>query len=306
MKAMIIITYGPPETLTLSEVDDPGDLKNGEILVEIHASSVNPVDCKIRSGKFKFLTGRKFPKILGGDFAGIVLESKSPKYIEGDEVFGLANYFKGGGYAEKIVVTEKNLSLKPKNMDLSESAVLPLVGLASIQALTKKARIKEGDRILINGCSGGVGSTAVQLAKYYNSEVTGVCSTKNLEFSRSLGVDKVIDYTKEPVIDQVLYDIIFDTIGNLKFGQAKKTLKPKGTFVTTATSFNLVLLSLLHKVKMVNAKPSDSDLKLLADISSKGFIRPVIDKVYNLTELPEAHKYSETGRVRGKLSIVIK
>ena len=121
-------------------------------------------------------------------------------------------------------------------MDLSASAVLPLVGLTCIQALTKKTGIKEGDRILINGCSGGVGSTAVQLAKYYNVEVTGVCSTKNLDFSKTLGVDKVIDYTKEPVIGHVLYDIIFDTIGNLKFGQAKKALKPKGTFVTTVKS----------------------------------------------------------------------
>lgn len=132
--------------------------------------------------------------------------------------------------------------------------VLPLVGLTALQALSKKASIKEGDHVLINGCSGGVGSAAVQVAKYYNTEVTGVCSTKNLEFSRSIGLDKMIDYTKELVIGQALYDIIFDTIGNLKFGQAKRSLKPKGTFVTTAASFGLVLLSLLHKVKIVILK----------------------------------------------------
>lgn len=306
MKAMIIKSYGPPETLTLSEVDDPEDLENGEVLVEIHASSVNPVDCKIRSGKMKWITGRKFPKILGCDFAGKVLESNNPKYSEGDEVFGLVDYNKGGCYEDKIVVTEKNLSLKPKNLDIFEAAVLPLVGLTALQALTKKSSIKDGDHILINGCSGGVGSAAVQIAKYYNAEVTGVCSTKNLEFSKSLGLDKVIDYTKEPVIDQNLYDIIFDTIGNLKFSQAKKSLKPNGTFVTTAASFGLVLLSLLHKVKIVNVKPSESELELLSDIASKGFIRPVIDTVYNFTDLPDAHKYSETGRVCGKLSIVLK
>lgn len=305
MKAVIINSYGSPELLKLSSVADP-ELRNGEILVKNHASSVNPIDCKIRGGKLKFFTGKKFPKILGADFSGKVLKSNSPKYKIGDEVFGAVNPLKGGGYSEKIVVNEENLALKPKNLDHSKAVVLPMVGVTSLQALTKKTKIKAGDQVLINGCSGGVGSTAVQLAKYYKANVTGVCSTKNIELCKSLGVDKVIDYTKESISGIEQYDIIFDTIGNLKFSNIKTALKPKGVFLTTAFSLNIALLSLIYRIKMVIFKPNESDLKLLSEMSSKGFIKPIIDKTYNWSALSEAHKYSETGRVRGKISLTIK
>ena len=275
VKAAIIRKHGGPEESEITRLD-PLVCRPNEVLVSVYASSVNPADWKARKGIRKLRKGRRKPKILGSDFSGVVVRSKGPDFEPGHEVFGMVLPQKGGAYAELLAVKDDNLALKPENLDFTQAGVVPLVGLTGLQALYRIADIQEGQSVLINGCTGGVGSVAVKIAQFAGANITGICSTRNVTFARALGIHAVIDYEKGAVYEKGKYDIIFDTIGNLRFSKAKKDLNPKGVFVTTVKSRANFWAHLLNsKCKRVKVKPKAEDLDLLRDIIEEGNIIPI-------------------------------
>jgi NADPH:quinone reductase-like Zn-dependent oxidoreductase len=314
MKAVITKKYGTAEVLELQEVEKP-TIKENEILINVRAFSINPVDWKVRRGDVKILTGRKPPKILGADYSGIVTDvGKSvTKYKIGDAVFGNVHAFKGGAYAEFLKVKDELTCLKPDNLSFEEAASIPIAALTSYQSLVHEGKMKPGDHVMINGCSGGVGVAGVQIANAFNCIVTGVCSTKNIEFTKKLGIDNIIDYTREDILkDNEAYNIFLDAVGNQSFSNVKATLKPRGIYITTLPSVQNLLLSPFinftnsKKVKKVMITPSKKcakDLQVLKEIAESGKIIPVIEKIYPVEQIQDAHIRSESGRVVGKIVV---
>jgi NADPH:quinone reductase-like Zn-dependent oxidoreductase len=312
MKAAVIHQYGSAEVLQLEEIEQP-KIKPDQLLVKVHASSVNPVDWKIRKGMLRFFTGSRFPKILGFDVSGEVVQigSQVTRFEPGDSIYANLG-FSGGAYAELAAVPEKFATLKPTNMTYEQAAAVPGAALTALQALREQGQIKPGQMVLINGASGGVGSFAVQIAKAFGAEVTGVCSTKNLEFVRSLGADWVIDYLQQDFTqDTARYDIIFDTVAKQSFSDCKHVLKPKGVYVTTLPSSRFIVQSVLtalipgQKAKLVFQKTNTQDLAYLKRLIEAGEIYSVIDRTYPLQEIAAAHAYSETKRAVGKIVITV-
>lgn len=313
MKAVFYNKYGSPDVLEVGELEKP-KINKAEILVQAHASSVNPVDWKIRMGGLKILTGNKFPKGLGGDVAGKVDEvgKKVTGFKVGDEVYGKLSGFKGSTYAEFVVAKPEDLALKPTNLNFNEAASVPLAALTAYQALVNHGELKKSSKVLINGCSGGVGHFALQIAKALGAEVTGVCSTKNIALAKELGADFVIDYTKENVTaNKEKYDIFFDAVANQSYGKIKPILKKKGKYVTTLPAVGVILNSITglfssKKARMINVKSNPQDLQQLTKWIENSKVKPIIDKIYPLEDIREAHRHSETGRVVGKLALSIK
>ncbi|MEC4887258.1 MAG: NAD(P)-dependent alcohol dehydrogenase [Scytonema sp. PMC 1070.18] len=312
MKAVVIRRYGSPEVLQYEEVEQP-KIKPNEILVKVRASCVNPADWKIRQGMLQIVTGYNFPIILGFDLSGDVVEvgSQIKNFKPGDAIYANVG-IKGGAYAEYAAVPEKNAALKPTNMTYEEAASLPVAALTALQSLRNLAHIKAGQTVLINGASGGVGTFAVQIAKALSTQVTGVCSTKNIDFVKSLGADRVIDYTKQDFTkESVQYDIILDAVGKESFSNCKKVLKPNGIYMTTLPSPESIVQSLLtavlpgQKAKIILESPNTQDLAYLKEMVEAGKIRVVIDRTYPLKELAEAHAYSQTERAVGKIAIAV-
>jgi len=318
MKAVIIRQFGPPGVMKVEEVERPA-IFSDQVLIRIHYSSVNPVDWKIRNGSLRFLTGSQFPMRLGFDVAGEVVDlgPSVTKFLKGDRIFGMLNYKQRGAYAEYAVVKEENIALIPEGLDFKEAAGMPLAALTGYQALHNKGRMRQGEVILVNGASGGVGSLAVQIARAGGAVVTGVCSTDNVEFVKSLGADRVIDYRKEDfAVLPDKYDIVFDAVGKQTFLGIRKSLTRLGCYITTlpnkptdVLSFFLVPLCGLFgynkKSFFVSVQPNASDLNSLALLAKEGKLRVLIDRVYRLDEIAEAHAYSETGRVKGKIVIKV-
>ncbi len=314
MRAIVVIKYGPVEVLEFQEVEKPL-IEDNEILVQVQAFSVNPVDWKVRRGEVKLLTGRKPPKILGADYSGVVTEvgKQVTSYKIGDGVFGFVNAFKGGTYAEFVKVKEEETCLKPENLSFEEASSLPVVTVTACQSLVRLGRLRQGGHVMINGCSGGVGLSGVQIAKTLGCEVTGVCSTKNLAVVKKMGVDHVIDYTKEDILtDKEAYDIFFDAVANKSFFHVKETINSGGTYVTTIPSFQTIVLAPLinvfssKKIKhimIVPSKESAKDLATIKEMAEKGKLAPVIEEVYPIEQIQEAHTHSETGRVVGKIVV---
>lgn len=312
MKAVFYNKYGSPDVLEIGELDKP-EIYENEILIEAHASSVNPVDWKIRNGSIKILTGKKFPKGLGRDIAGKVAEvgAKVTGFEVGDEVYGKLSGLKSSACAEYVVAKPNDLVRKPKNLNFNKAATVPLAALTAYQALVKQGELTKDSDVLINGCSGGVGHFALQIAKALGANVTGICSTKNIAIAMELGADKVIDYTIENVTDKnEKYDIIFDAVANQSYGKIKPILKNKGRYVTTLPAVSVILNFITgifssKKARMINVKSNPQDLQLITEMIENGKVKPVIDKIYQLNDVREAHRYSETGRVVGKLAISI-
>ncbi len=312
MKAVVFNSYGSPGVLQIKELEKP-IINEEEILVQAHASSVNPVDWKIRNGSMKIFTGKKFPKGLGADISGtvLVLGKNVVGFKVGDEVYGKLGGFKGNAYAEFVAANPMDLALKPTNLDFNESASIPLAALTAYQALVNLGELAKGSKVLINGCSGGVGHLGVQIAKVLGAEVTGVCSTKNVALAKKLGADKVIDYTKENVVDtDVKYDIFFDAVANQSYSKVKPILNKYGRYISTLPSVGVILNSITglfssKKAKMINAKSNPKELQIITEMIENGKVNPVIDKIFPLEDIREAHRYSETGRVVGKLAISI-
>jgi NADPH:quinone reductase-like Zn-dependent oxidoreductase len=310
MKAVVIRRYGAAEVLQYEDVEQP-KIEPTQLLVKVRGSSVNPIDWKIRQGMLSLIIGSKFPKILGFDVAGdvVAVGSGVTRFQVGDAIYGSTS-FPGGGYAEFAAIPENLAVLKPTNLSYEEAAAVPLAALTALQALRNEGNIQTGQTVLINGAAGGVGIFAVQIAKALRAVVTGVSSAKNLDLVKSLGADRVIDYTQQDFTeDTAQYDIIFDAVGKRSLSQTKKVLKPNGVYITTLPSPEVFLESIFtafipgQKAKFILEKPNTEDLLFLKELIEAGKIRVVIDRTYPLQELAAAHAYSETGRAVGKIVI---
>jgi len=316
MKAAIISKYGPPEVLTIQEVAKPTPQKN-EILVEVMTSAVNSGDARIRGANFpkgfgllaRLGLGIRGPrtKILGVSFSGIVAEvgSEVSEFKVGDEVFGMTGA-KMGAYAQYLVVnSSKCVVHKPKQITHEEAAALPFGGTTALHFLQDKARLESGQKILINGASGSVGASAVQIAKYLGANVTGVCSSVNIDTVRSLGAEKLIDYTKENIYEGTeKYDVVMDTVGNISVKQGKSLLKPGGKLILIVAG----LAELIMPGKDVitgTASEKKSDVELLGQLAASLKYKAVIDKVFPLDQIVEAHRYVDTGHKIGNVVLKI-
>ena len=311
---MVINRYGGEEVLEMDDMPLP-ELGADEVLVKNYATSVNPVDWKVRRGDTKLITGFKFPMILGGDVAGTVekLGENVRRFQPGDRVFALKPAIKeGGAYAEYVAVKARYLVHMPEGLSFEEAAAIPLTGLTAYQALVYKGKIAGNQQVLVNGSSGGVGSFAVQIAKAFNTEVTGVCSGRNVALTRRLGADHVIDYTQEDVLATPRrFDLIYDTIGNLSFKNGRHLLTPDGRWVTTSPypiNYLYSALTLLSRqsYEVIFTQPGSRDLAQLKMLVEQRAVRPVIDRTYTLEEMAEAHRYSEEGHASGKIVIRIR
>jgi NADPH:quinone reductase-like Zn-dependent oxidoreductase len=315
MKAAIYRKYGPPEVLTIEDIEKPTP-KDDEVLVKVHSAAVNPLDYKMRKSllPIRIVAGLLKPKAkrVGVDFAGeITAVGKGvTEFKIGDQVFGLCR----GSCAEFVTVPGKRLSKKPKNITFGEAAAVPVAALTALQGLRDKAGIKKGDKVLIYGASGGVGHFSVQLARYYGAEVTAVCSSANLGWVKGLGAHYMIDYTKEDFTKSGrMYDIIFDTVGYVSFLACKSSLSGAGVFVTAnflnqkrdIVQFLLGLFTGRKRAKTFITRGNQKDLDFLAGLLSKGKLKPVIDRRYPLDQIVKAHRYAEEGHTKGKVVIEI-
>lgn len=312
MKAIISNGYGSASVLQYTSVEKPIP-KTNQLLVKIYATSVNPIDWKIRKGLLKLFTGNKFPMLLGFDISGEVVEvgNSVTRFQPGDQIYAYLDSFPGGAYAEYAVVSEQAACLKPSNMTHTQAAAVPLAALTALQGL-RDGGIQQGHHILINGSSGGVGSFAVQIAKAFSAEVTAVCSTKNIELVKSLGADRIINYKIQNFTqDKAKYDIVFNTVANQSFSRCKRILKPNGVYLTTLPTADSFVQSFLtsvmpgKKAKLIMVKPSSKDLACLKELIEVDKIRSVIEQTYPLLEVAKAHSISEQGHVVGKLAISV-
>jgi len=319
VKAIVFEKYGPPEVLRLKEVEKPTP-KEDEVLVEIHAASINYVDWQVLRGEsflMRLMNGLLKPKykILGDDLAGRVeaVGAKVKQYQPGDDVFGISNF---DAFAEYACVPERALALKPASMTFDEAAAIPEAGITALQGLRDKGQVQPGQKVLINGASGGVGTYAVQIAKSFGAEVTGVCSTSKLDLVRSLGADRVIDYTQEDFTQTGQhYDLILAVGGNRSIFDYKRALNPEGIYVCAGGSayqyFQATLLGPLismtgsKKLGSMLANPKHNDYVFLIQLFEAGKVLPVIDRRYPLSEVPEALRYYGAGHARGKVVITM-
>ena len=313
MKAVVFDRYGGVEVLQYREVEKP-TIKPDQLLVQVRASSVNPVDWKIRQGHLQLLSGFNFPRIVGSDISGVVVEVglEVTKFQPGDEVYTFLNPLTGGACAEYCIVPESVASIKPKNITHAQAAAVPIAGLTALQALRDLGEIQAGKKVLINGASGGVGIFAVQIAKAMNAEVTGVSSARNSDLVNDLGANFVLDYAEIDFTQQAQkYDIILDAVGNKTFAECESVLETEGVYISTLPSFdNLapMLVSLFmsgKKAKLIVANANNSDLGILRELIESGKVDPIVDRTYSLEEVAAAHTYSETGRAIGKIAISI-
>lgn len=303
MKAIQIKEYGDESILEYTEVERPKP-KDNEILVKIHAASVNPIDWKIREGRGKAL-GMQLPLILGADFAGTVEEIglEITKFKKDDEVYGKILV---GCYAEYVIVKETELGRKPNNLDYNEAAAIPMGALTSWQAIFETAKLESGQKILIHAASGGVGSMAVQLAKAKGAYVIGTASAKNEKFVKNLGADEFVDYTKtnfEEVVKDV--DVVFDTVGGATLERSYQVLK-KGGFLVTIVEKPSQELAEKHSVtaQHIASQPNPKQFEEITQLIEQNKIKPYVEKVFSLSEAKEAQILSKEGHTRGKLILV--
>jgi NADPH:quinone reductase-like Zn-dependent oxidoreductase len=316
MKAIVYEKYGSPDVLKLKEVGKPTP-KDNEVLVKIRAASVNPLDWhNMRGTPFlvRLSAGILKPKNtrLGADIAGQVeaVGRNVKQFQPGDEVFGGTS----GGCAEYVCVAENDLVLKPSGTTFEEAAAVPVAALTALQGIRDNGQLESGQKVLVNGASGGVGTFAVQIAKAFGAEVTGVCSTRNLDLVRSIGADQVIDYTEKDFSNNgQQYDLIIDAVGNRSVSDLKRTLSTKGICVVIGFSSLARLFQVMALGKMVGTKKVESmmaninkqDLIYMKELLESGKVVPVIDRQYTLSEVPEAIRYLEEGRARGKVVITV-
>ena len=322
MKAIVHCEYGGPEVLTLADVEKPTPADN-QVLVKVRAASVNPLDLTIRGlWLLRPLSGLRKPKDtrVGVDYAGTVeaVGKNVTQFKPGDEVFGGKN----GAIAEYVcVLADRSVVLKPANMTFEQAASVPVAAITALQGLRDKGKIHSGQKVLVNGASGGVGTFAVQIAKSFGTEVTGVCSTRNVDLVRSIGADHVIDYTKEDFTktDQ-RYDLIYDLVGNHSFAERRRILNQNGICVMAgvggagwhdgiamrlAGELNAYVRSRFVSQKFISyiSQFNKQDMMVLGDLLQSGKMTPVIDRTYKLNETADALRYLEQGHARGKVVI---
>jgi NADPH:quinone reductase-like Zn-dependent oxidoreductase len=320
MKAIVCRKYGSPDVLELQEIDKPAVTDDG-VLVRVRAASVNPLDSHLMRGRpfvGRFLFGLRKPKIKrpGRDVSGQVeaVGKNVTQFKPGDEVFGSCR----GAFAEYVSASESTLAVKPDNVTFEQAASAPVAAYTALQGLRDKGRIQPGQKVLINGAAGGVGTFAVQVAKWLGAEVTGVCSTRKLEMVRSIGADRVIDYKQEDFANSgQRYDLIFDLVGNHSVSACRRVLNPKGVYILAGILSGWGMLGFLafplkafvlsrfvsQKMFMLMARPSQKDLAVISELMAAGTVRPVIDRRYRLSDVPEAIRYLEEGHARGKVVI---
>ncbi len=320
MKAIVYRCYGSPDVLEFEDVEKPVPADD-EVLVKVVAASVNPLDWHFMRGTpylLRLMAGLGAPNetSLGVDFAGTVeaVGSNVKRFKPGDEVFGGGN----GAFAEYLTVGEDGaLAMKPANVSFGQAASVPIAALTALQALRDNGKLEAGQKVLINGASGGVGTFAVQIAKLLGAEVTGVCSTRNVKMVRSIGADHVFDYTKEDYTESgQRYDLIIDMVGNHSLSANRRVLTPEGIFVIVGGKKGNWLAPLMGPIKalmlspfvgqefvMILAELSQEDLVILGDFMQAGKVTPVIDRSFRLSEVPAALRYSEEGHAQGKIII---
>jgi len=332
MKAMVIDRYGKIP-MRLAEMPAP-EMDEYEVLAEIHAASINPIDFKIRDGKVKLLLKYKMPLIAGNDFSGVVTKvgAKVTRFKVGDEIYGRPRKNKIGTFAEYIAVHEQDIALKPKNLSFEEAASIPLVGLTSYQALHDIMQLQKGQKILIQAGAGGVGTFAIQLAKLMGAKVATTCSEAGTNLVKSLGADEIINYKTEKFEDLLEnYDAVFDTLGGKALEKSFGIVKNGGKIVSVSgipnarfakeygsgffktLLFSLASNKLTTLEKKYNAhytflfmKPSGDQLRKIASFIESGKIKPVIDRVFSFKDAGQAIEYAELGRAKGKIIIKIR
>jgi NADPH:quinone reductase-like Zn-dependent oxidoreductase len=323
MQAVVYHRYGPPDVLELVEIEKPV-LTADQVLIRIHNASVNPYDWHFMRGTpslIRLIAGLRHPKSprLGADLAGVVevVGPKATRFKPGDAVFGTGQ----GAFAQFVCAPEKNLALKPASLTFELAASLPIAGITALQGLRDSARLQSGQRILINGAAGGVGTFAVQIAKHMGANVTGVCSTRNVEMVRSIGADAIIDYTRDDFTKSVnRYDIIFDLVGNRSLSDLRRALQPRGVLVPCGgggperTSFQMLAPTIGHlliaplisqRITGILAKINAEDLAHLAALVEAGGINPVLDSTFPLAETANAIRHLEQGHARGKVILSV-
>lgn len=320
MQAIVHRCYGSPDVLALEDIAKPVPGDN-EILVKIHAAAVNPLDWHYLRGSpylMRLESGLGTPEDvrMGVDFAGTVeaVGKDVERFEPGDAVFG----GRSGAFAEYVTVREDGaVVLKPDSLSFEQAAAVPIAAITALQAIRDKGKVQAGQKVLINGASGGVGTFAVQIAKSYGADVTGVCSTRNVEMVQSIGADRVIDYTRENYTEgEQVYDVIIDMVGNHSLSANRRVLQsygvlvivggPKGNwFAPFANPLKALILSRFvdQELVMLLASLKQDDLRVLGELMQAGEVTPVIDRRYTLSEVPDAVRYSESGRARGKIVI---
>lgn len=317
MKAIVYEKYGSADVLELKEIDKP--IANaGELLIKVRAAAVTPMDWHFMTGTpflARVMAGLFKPKyeVLGTQVAGLVeaVGENVTRFQPGDAVFGRS--VKCGGFAEYVCIPEEEAWSKPAAMSFEEAAAVLFSAITALICLVDLGQIRAGQKVLINGASGGVGTLAVPIAKSFSAEVTGVCSSRNLEMVRSLGADKVIDYTAADFTQNgAQYDLIYDAVGKRTFADCRRVLSPEGIYITTAFSPAAALkgkwVSMTGSQKMIPmppAEPKQEIRNLFQELLNAGTLKPVIDRCYPLNEVPEAFRYYEKGHTRGRVVITI-
>ena len=333
MKAFVLERYGKKRALKVADVPAP-ELREDEVLVEVHAAGVNLLDSKIRDGEFKLILPYKFPLVLGHDVAGVVVKvgPRVRKFKSGDEVYARVDNFRIGTFAEFVPVKEASLALKPKNLTMEEAASVPLVALTAWQALVEKANLKKGQKVFIQAGSGGVGTFAIQLAKHLGATVATTTSAGNVELVKGLGADVVIDY-KTQDFEQILrdYDVVLNSQDGKTLEKSLRVLKAGGKLISVsgppdpafgneigAPGFVKLVLRLLSSgirrragardvlYSFLFMKANGSQLREIARLFEAGVVRPVLDRVVPFEQTNEAMAYVEAGRAKGKVVIKVR
>ena len=318
MRAIVYRDFGSPDVLAVEEVDKPAP-REGEVLVAVRAAAVNMFDWYVVRGKpfvFRLILGVGTPKPLGVDLAGVV-EAIGPgvtRLRPGDEVFGTGRdkslRSKRGSFAEYVAAPETALASKPSNVSFEQAAAVPVAGLTALQGLRDHGLLARGQRVLVNGASGGIGTFAVQIAKAFGADVTGVCSTRNVELVRGIGADHVIDYTRENfTAGSARYDLIFDIVGSQPWSACRRMLTANGKYVIAggppSRGIGLMLREPFTRGKLVTfvARTNLADLNVMRELMESGAVTPVVDCTYPLEETAEAVRYVAAGHTRGKVVI---
>jgi NADPH:quinone reductase-like Zn-dependent oxidoreductase len=333
MKAFIIERYGKGDRVRAGDMPDP-ELRDDDVLVQIHAASVNPLDIKLRNGEFKLILPYRLPLILGNDLAGVVVRvgSRVRRFKPGDEVYARPDQDRIGTFAEFISINENAVAIKPQGLTMEEAASIPLVGLTAWQALVERANLKKGQKILIHAGSGGVGTFAIQLAKHLGAHVATTTSTANIDWVRALGADVVIDYSKNDFAESLRdYDVVLNSLGGEVLEKSLQVLKPGGQLISIsgppdpgfakeigASWLMRQIISLLsyrirkkakrHRVSysFLLMKANGNQLREIAALIESRVIRPVVDRVFPFESTVEALAYVEKGRAKGKVVVKVK
>lgn len=317
MRAVFIRNFGSTDVLEVGEFPKPVP-QSRQVLIQVVAASVNPRDWMIRRGTYPLtFTLPRFPFVLGSDVAGVVAQVGKgvTQFKEGDEVYAMQPAFGGfGAYAEYMAIKASAVGKKPKNMSFEEAAAVPCAGQTAWQALLKLGHLQKDQRITIVGASGSVGSFAVQIARFLGAGVTGVCSGRNADLVKSLGAEEVLDYRKVKFSGMVReQDLVFDTLGKESLGSVGKVLKPRGIYISTVPSrrhlwdsLRTAIWPLGQKSKIIAVRARGSDLNQIGELIEAGEVRAVIDKIYSLDQVAEAHQYSQTFHTQGKLILKVR